>query len=580
MNGWLYAGSVEALRRNPKVVKGGRSGIAVFYHEGEVYAVDNRCPHMGFPLHMGSLCDGILTCHWHHARFDLQSGGTLDPWADDVPIYRTRVEDGKVWVEPEPCRQRSMEQYRRRLREGMEQNLSLVIAKAVIGLMEAGESPQSIARTGVEFGTRHRQAGWRSGLTILTAMVHLLPKLDHRGQILALYQGLVHVARESAGMGTRFLQEPLPVEGADPKRLARWYRRSVEVRDIQGAERVLLTAIKAGFSEQQLADMMMAAVMDHFYMDTGHALDFHNKAFEVLDQIGSEQRAQVLTSLLPAFRNAERSEELISWQSPVDLVTPLQEAFSRLSEIRFGMVAHGVDERALVELILGNNPRRTVTEMTEALEKGMAPARLAQLVALAAVERIERFHLQNEFEDWIRVLHTFTHAHAVHQSLRRSVTPDLVRGIYHGAMSVYLDRFLNIPSAKPPKGDLVSNEAPGDPGELLILLDKQHQVTEAAEWVATYLDRGGEKKPLFNALGVALLREDAEFHTFQVVEACLAEHDRWAEETSELAQRAERSMILAMTRYLAAHAPTDRERAHTARIAWRLHRGEKLYEQG
>src|SRR5699024_10524775 len=136
---------------------------------------------------------------------------------------------------------------------------SLVIAKAEIGLMEAGESPQSIARTGVEFGTRHRQAGWRSGLTILTTTVNMLPKLDHRSQILALYQGLVHVARESAGMGTRFLQEPLPVERVDPKRVARWYRRSVEVRDVQGAERVLLTAIDAGFTEKQLADMMMAA---------------------------------------------------------------------------------------------------------------------------------------------------------------------------------------------------------------------------------------------------------------------------------------------------------------------------------
>lgn len=44
MNGWLYAGSVEALRRNPKVVKGGRSGIAAFYHEGEVPL--RRNPHL------------------------------------------------------------------------------------------------------------------------------------------------------------------------------------------------------------------------------------------------------------------------------------------------------------------------------------------------------------------------------------------------------------------------------------------------------------------------------------------------------------------------------------------------------
>jgi len=68
------------------VVSGGRHGIAVFAPEdsGSIHAVDNRCPHMGFPLHKGSVCNGILTCHWHHARFDLASGGTFDPFADDV----------------------------------------------------------------------------------------------------------------------------------------------------------------------------------------------------------------------------------------------------------------------------------------------------------------------------------------------------------------------------------------------------------------------------------------------------------------------------------------------------------------
>ncbi len=64
--------SIEELRRRgTMVVAAGRHGLALFDHNGTVYAVDNRCPHMGFPLSRGSVCDGILTCHWHHARFDL-----------------------------------------------------------------------------------------------------------------------------------------------------------------------------------------------------------------------------------------------------------------------------------------------------------------------------------------------------------------------------------------------------------------------------------------------------------------------------------------------------------------------------
>ena len=54
------------------VVSSDGQPIALFHHEGEVYAVDNRCPHMGFPLTRGTVEDGILTCHWHHARFELE----------------------------------------------------------------------------------------------------------------------------------------------------------------------------------------------------------------------------------------------------------------------------------------------------------------------------------------------------------------------------------------------------------------------------------------------------------------------------------------------------------------------------
>ena len=42
---------------------------------------------MGFPLHRGTVKDGILTCHWHHARFDLIGGGTFDQWAGDVQLF-------------------------------------------------------------------------------------------------------------------------------------------------------------------------------------------------------------------------------------------------------------------------------------------------------------------------------------------------------------------------------------------------------------------------------------------------------------------------------------------------------------
>ena len=77
----IRAGSIEEVQaRGCTVVTGGGHAIAVFPLDDGFAAVDNRCPHMGFPLDRGTLQGGILTCHWHHARFDLSSGGTFDPF--------------------------------------------------------------------------------------------------------------------------------------------------------------------------------------------------------------------------------------------------------------------------------------------------------------------------------------------------------------------------------------------------------------------------------------------------------------------------------------------------------------------
>ena len=105
----------------------GRS-LALFFHDGKVYAVDNRCPHMGFHLHRGTVQDGILTCHWHHARFDLESGGTFDQFADEARIFPVEIRDGEVWVDL-TARGDQLYHQRQRLLDGLERNISLVLAK-------------------------------------------------------------------------------------------------------------------------------------------------------------------------------------------------------------------------------------------------------------------------------------------------------------------------------------------------------------------------------------------------------------------------------------------------------------------
>ena len=547
--------------------------LCLFADDDRVHAVDNRCPHMGFPLQRGSLADGILTCHWHHARFDICTGGTFDQWADDLRRFPVEIRDDDVYVDLAPPLD-ALGHRRKRLRDGLERDLPLVIAKSAIALAEADPTGVDAFRIGLDFGVTRRGGGWFRGLTTLTCFMNLIPLLDPGERSAALYHGLADVAEDSAAGAPRFRLEPLPDRSAEPELLSRWLRQFVEVRDAEGAERVLVSAARSGTSPQELADMLFAAATDHRYLDGGHTLDFVNKALEALDLAGWERAEEVLSSLAPQLAFAERMEEANSWRHPVDIVSLLEGAFDDLpSALQDGATRRGTwSARAqLVDCVLTAEAGEILDSLLAALRDGATEVELASIVSHAAAARIARFPTSNEFGDWDTALHTFTFANAVEQGLRRSPSPALLRGVLDAAMSVYLDRFLNVPATRLPEP--AADAAPEALlEELPLLLDGQQRVDDAGRLVMSFLASGGNPERLIAVLTSCLLRENRNFHTIQCVEAAVRQHGRLAGSGDEALP------LVAAARYLAAHAPTTRSQHQTYDIARRLHRGDRLYD--
>jgi len=576
--GFVEVATVEAVRdEGPVVVRPDGRSIALFHHEGAFHAVDSRCPHMGFPLTEGTVEDGILTCHWHHARFELSCGDTFDPFADDVETFPLETRDGAIHVDPDPDPAEPPEDHwGDRLEHALRENLDLVAAKSVIGLEEAGVESTVPVSTGVEFGTHYREDGWGRGLTTLAAMANLLPDLREADRRRALYVGLAEVADDCAGEPPFFVQEALAAGDVPEGRLKRWFRDNVEVRDADGAERVLRAAIRAGLDEDAIAGMFVAALTDHLYLDSGHRLDFTNKAFETLDHVGWEHADDVLPSLVPGLAAASRAEEDSSWRQPVDVAGILFSTHEDLPDL----VTAGEDEdwtepSGLVETLLGEDPHAIVEALRDAIAAGAGATELADVVSYAAARRVAHFGTANEFRDWNTVHHTYTYATAVRGLAGRTDAPEVYRGVLDAAASVYLDRFLNTPPAPlpDPDGDRDPDAALSDLLETFEV-EGDAEVDRAGRHAAAYLASSGDPGELKRALGRALLREDAGFHPRQNVEAAFRGYDRLAGENPERA----RVHLVATARYLAAHTPTRRAGEQTFRIAERLNRGEKIHE--
>ena len=159
----------------------------------------------------------------------------------------------------------------------------------------------------------------------------------------------------------------------------------------------------------------------------------------------------------------------------------------------------------------------------------------------------------------------------MHQALRRAPSVELTRGVFDVAMSIYLDRFLNMPPQRIPETGGTSVDDDEILEQLLGHMNVRQQVEEVSHLVSRYITGEGGPDELVAALGHGMLLEDAGFHSFQIVDAGLNQYQgrRGAESG--------RHVLIGMSRYLAAHAPTPRAVGQTYQIALRLHRGEEIF---
>ncbi len=90
------------------ITAGGRT-IAVFNVDGAFCAIDDSCTHEYAPLSEGARSGEVVTCPKHGSRFNVRTGRVLSlPAVVPVNTYPVKVEDGQVFVLPEPQRGRGM----------------------------------------------------------------------------------------------------------------------------------------------------------------------------------------------------------------------------------------------------------------------------------------------------------------------------------------------------------------------------------------------------------------------------------------------------------------------------------------
>ena len=570
----VRAGTLAELQSAGQLrTKVGSLPVVVFWHDGTAYAIEDRCPHLGFPLHQGTVESGLVTCHWHHARFDLVSGLHARPLGRRRARLRRR--------DPRRRRDRRRPPGHRCRRappdadcaRGSRRTSRSSSPSRCSGCSTPGVEPGEIVRTGVEFGARYRDAGWGTGLTTLVAMANLIPHLDRDDRALALVHGLAAVANDTRGRAPNFPVGPLTSDGVPVDRLAQWYRRFVETRAADAAERVLETTLVDAAHVGDAEAMMFAAATDHIFVDEGHTIDFTNKAFESLAHLGRRRGPGRAPDARPPDRVRATLRGVLGVAAPArprragrrDDRGAAASLGRRRRDTRHGRGRSGRGARpgSSSKTIRTRSWTRCSRRCATASTPSSSAARSRTPPRYASPASTSRTTTATGTPSTTRS-RARTRCTTRSNGGRR---PELLRGCVHAALRVYLDRFLNVPAARLPRAEK------GDLDALAQCFEIQGGVDDAGNEAYGFLHAGGTRAELVAALGHALLVEDAGFHWYQTVEAGVRQAEQWPEGSEESAL-----VLTAVARFLAAHTPTRRELPTVVRIATRLRRGEALYE--
>lgn len=99
-SGWeRVCAAADIPSSRPLAVEVAGRAVLLCRAEGEVFAVDARCPHAGQSLAGGRVRGGAIACPHHGARFRLSDGAAIaGPTKRALGCHAVRVEDGAVWV--------------------------------------------------------------------------------------------------------------------------------------------------------------------------------------------------------------------------------------------------------------------------------------------------------------------------------------------------------------------------------------------------------------------------------------------------------------------------------------------------
>ncbi len=432
-----------------------RHGVLVVrLDDDSLHAMENACPHQGYPLAQGALGGEVLTCCWHNFKFNVRSGACL-VGEEGVQTHPLRVRDGIVEVQRVVTINTAAAWAS--LAEAMTKVQGSRIAREVARLLAAGVAPAALLGWAAAWDADHGEYGPSHTGALAADLVGWLGEppagVDARVHDVQLVsEALDLAARAHPGRPAR--ERPAPERGNGD--VAAELRRRAEAEEAEGAEALVRGMVAAGAARGALQAALYPLVADHF-LDFGHELIYLPKLLDLIEHSGPEYADALLGGWTFGVVMGTREDSLPPWAGFRRRLAAFADGGGLLAAHAARHAAGteaAVSVEALHHTLVHAAPPAVFDAVAAALRAGPWAPVLDALV-LAGAERLLRFdpaHDRNPDveEGWLDVTHRFTVASAARHAAEVWDHPDAARIVLATAHFIALARPLDAAAPSPP----------------------------------------------------------------------------------------------------------------------------------
>lgn len=105
-----YFTNLGTIKQKVKIAKViNNRPILLSYTDHGIFAIRDKCPHMGSPLSTGTLKNGIITCKHHNLSISVETGEVtdsikadflrLDEYSRSVTTYKVIIKDDSIYID-------------------------------------------------------------------------------------------------------------------------------------------------------------------------------------------------------------------------------------------------------------------------------------------------------------------------------------------------------------------------------------------------------------------------------------------------------------------------------------------------